>query len=92
MSILTITNNRESFEIKGKDIINLEIKLNITDYGKPWVIIGDHLYNFYNLRGCEKQPSNILNVKDFQYTFLQDLKNKSYNQVYKEQFGKQINK
>ena len=87
MTTLTISDDTDSFDIEGRDIINLEIKLNMTEYGKEWINIGDHLFNFYNLIGFKNQPSNILRVKDFQYLFLKQLKDKSYNQVYKEKFG-----
>ena len=87
MSKLTISNGKESFEIEGKTIIDLEIKLNATEFGKPWINIGDYLYNFYNLKGCKEQPPNMLNVKDFQYNYLKELNSKNYEQVIKEEFN-----
>ena len=35
----------------------------------------------------KNNPPNMLNVKDFQYNYLKELNNKSYEQVVKEQFN-----
>ena len=83
MSKLTIQTGNDKFEIEGKNIIDLEVKLNITEFGKKWLNIGDHLYKFYTLQGYEGQPPNILNVNEFQYNYLQDLNKREYSNIYK---------
>tara|TARA_B100000524_G_C23445190_1_gene296755 strand:- start:213 stop:473 length:261 start_codon:yes stop_codon:yes gene_type:complete len=83
MDMLKIKSNENFFFLKGKEILEMEIKLNITKYRNEWKEIGDYLYNFYNLIDDNDQPLNILEVNNFQYVFLKDLKSKSYEQLYK---------
>ena len=73
---LTIRCVNESFEIKDHQIINLENKLNIMEYGRDWKDIISHLYKFHTLNGYESQPIDILEVNKFQYNFLYELKDK----------------
>ena len=74
---LTITNNVDKFIIKDREILNMELKLNITEYGKAWSHIGDHLFDFYN----QKNLNNILIVDDDQFKFLKDLSEKNYQEM-----------
>ena len=83
MDMLKIKSNENFFFLKDKEIIEMEIKLNITRYRNEWKEIGDYLYKFYNLIDDKDQPPNILEVNKFQYIFLKDLKSKSYEQLYK---------
>ena len=73
MSKLIIKNQKDFIELKGREIINLEVKLNITEHGNQWKHIGDHLYKFYTLEGYEGQPMNILDVTEYQFNYLKDL-------------------
>ena len=58
--------------------IELELKLNITEYGKKWKHIGDHLFNYcYN----KEKKEEILEVSEDQYNFLKKLNNVSYVEV-----------
>ena len=84
MSKLIIKCKNESFAVEGKDIINLELKLNITEYGRSWDHIGGYLFDFYNLNGYKNQPASELNVDSFQYTYLKNLNDRSYDEVYNE--------
>tara|TARA_Y100000991_G_C21967687_1_gene347714 strand:+ start:731 stop:1012 length:282 start_codon:yes stop_codon:yes gene_type:complete len=84
MSKLIIKNKKEFIELKGREIINLEVKLNITEHVKEWKHIGDYLYKFYTLEGCERQPMNILDVTEYQFNYLKDLNSKKYEDVYIE--------
>ena len=84
MSKLIIKNQKDFIELEGREIINLEVKLNITEYGNQWKNIGDHLYKFYNLEKFERQQMNILNVTEYQFNYLKDLNNKKYEEVYRE--------
>ena len=83
MDILKIKSQEGFFLLKNKEIIEMEIKLNITEYGDKWKEIGDYLYKFYNLIDDKDQPPNILEVNNFQYNFLKDLKLKKYEELFK---------
>jgi len=84
MSKLTIKNDEHSFSVEGPEIINLELKLNITDYGHTWKKIGDHLFNFYNLQNYANQPSDILYTDYEQFQFLKALNRRTYDDIRKE--------
>ena len=81
--MLKVKSGENFFFLKDKEIIETEIKLNITEYGNQWKGIGDYLYKFYNLIDNKDQPPNILEVNNFQYNFLKDLKSKSYEELFK---------
>ena len=76
MSTLKIVSGENKFELTGRSIIELEMKLNQTSYGNEWSHLGDHLFNFYTLQGYQGQPSDILEVSQFQYQYLQSLNNR----------------
>jgi len=84
MSKVTIQSGKNKFKVTGKEIINLELKLNITPYGHSWKDIGDHLFNFHNKRGYQGQPPDVINVTEFQYQYLNILSQKSLEQVEEE--------
>ena len=44
--MLTITDSLTSFIVNQRKAIDLELKLNVTFYGRPWRNIGDVLYNY----------------------------------------------
>jgi len=69
MSLLTLTDGSRVFQLNKQESIQLELKLNKTIYGRKWITIGDHLFNFGSGRPCEVQ--SILNQE--QYDFLYDL-------------------
>ena len=84
MSNLTIKNGDNSFSVEGQEIIDLELKLNITNYGHTWKDIGDHLFNFHNLQNYANQPSDILYTNNTQFQFLKYLKERTYDEIRKE--------
>tara|TARA_A100001015_G_C14935022_1_gene690063 strand:- start:37 stop:309 length:273 start_codon:yes stop_codon:yes gene_type:complete len=84
MSKLTIQSGKNKFNVSGKAILNLELKLNITPYGHSWKDIGDHLFNFYNKQGYQGQPSSIIEVTYFQYEYLNTLNQKTLEEVEQE--------
>lgn len=61
----------DSYTITQQECIDLELKLNVTQYGKPWSNIGHTLYNFYK---NHSNPNQIV-VDDFQFEFLKKLIN-----------------
>jgi hypothetical protein len=72
--MLLITDNTFSFEVERKEAIDLERKLNVTDYGNKWSSIGDHLYNY----GINKKGTlDKLIVDSTQYRFLVRLREKN---------------
>ena len=85
MSKVTIQSGKNKLKVSGKEIINLELKLNITPYGHSWKDIGDHLFNFHNKQGYQGQPSDVINVTQFQYQYLNILSQRSLEQVEQEQ-------
>ena len=87
MSELKIKCNNQFFSVKDREIIQLELKLNLTDKGNLWRDIGDHIFDFHNFQNCANQPSDILEVNLHQYNFLFELKDKTYDEVYKEKWG-----
>ena len=42
--MLLITDDKRSFKLTQKESIDLELKLNVSAYGKMWTHIGDVLY------------------------------------------------
>ena len=76
MSTLSIVSGENKFQLTGRSIIELELKLNQSSYGQEWSHLGDHLFNFYNHQGLQGQPSDILEVSQFQYQYLQSLNNR----------------
>ena len=72
---LTLYTDTQSFDVRDKDILLLELALNNSIYGHGWSTIGDYLYNFYVKEDCIGQPIDRLEVTSEQYTFLLDLFN-----------------
>ena len=71
----SIINNNSKNEISTllltqEECINLEVKLNLTEYARKWVEIGDDLYNFAIQK---KKCKTEINVSKFQYDFLKML-------------------
>jgi hypothetical protein len=77
----SIINNNSNNEISTllltqEECINLEVKLNLTEYSRKWVTIGDDLYNFAIQK---KNYKKEINVTKFQYDYLRllHMKNKT---------------
>ena len=81
MSVLTIRCGENIFNVSGKDILQLELKLNLTEKSREYSKIGDYIYNFYVKEGCEGQPCDILDVEQIQYDYLLQIHNTSYEDV-----------
>ena len=63
---LTLTDSITSFCIQKKEAIDLEVKLNVSHYGKKWSIIGDYLYAF----GIYTYPDTTLVISTEQMRIL----------------------
>lgn len=66
---LALTNGKKTLHLSPKESIDLELKLNVSPYGRTWIKIGDALYKY----GTQMEQ-NILVVSDQQYEYLKDLK------------------
>ena len=58
-----------SLSLSKDDILNLELSLNTSNYGKDWIHIGDKLYYSYTGKINDKE----LIVTPYQFKFLIDL-------------------
>jgi hypothetical protein len=76
--MLTITDSNSSFVVNERKAIDLELKLNVTYYGRPWRNIGDVLYKFGT---GSTSPEETLVVSKEQLDFLIFLNSKESWQV-----------
>lgn len=70
---LKITDAKDEFTVDKKAAIDLELKLNVTEYGRPWKHIGDVLYDY----GSNRVRHELLTVDTHQYEFLKLLLTKN---------------
>lgn len=67
---LCITDGILMFFVVYDQAIDIELKLNVSKFGKTWSHIGDHLFQ-YGTR--TRGPTDTLTVTNEQYEFLVDL-------------------
>lgn len=67
---MKINYNNKLFEITPSESLKLEIRLNLSPYGKEWKHIGDHLF-YHGIHEYSKDKD--LNVNEEQYTYLYNL-------------------
>ena len=75
MEKLNIISGEDKITLNKKQCINLEIKFNVSKYGKEWSHIGDKLYYFANPRNDEDKHNVIqLNPEEFSFirTFIKE--------------------
>ena len=77
--------SEKSFTLEGKSIIELELKLNLSDYGNEWKDIGDHLFNYYHKSGDSKD--DLLLVNSQQYDELLELSKINYNHMLSKKYN-----
>ena len=70
--LLTITDGTNIFQVDRKQAIELELKLNTSIYGRAWITIGDHLFNFGTNRDCDLKLVVDVFLYAFIYDFFQD--------------------
>ena len=51
MNILTIVSGIKRFQVSNGEVLELELKLNLTDKATEYSHIGDYLYSFYTRGG-----------------------------------------
>ena len=73
--ISNISDETKTFTLSGEDIINMELKLNLSPYGKKWSAVGKYLHSFYVSMGQGDQISSKLLVENDQWDYLNELKN-----------------
>jgi hypothetical protein len=74
--MLRIVSNSKEFVIRREECLQLELKLNISEFGKEWKSIGDILYDKY----CNKCDIEQIDVSDQQWNFLNMLNNMQYEE------------
>ncbi len=70
---LKITDTKEEFMVDEKTAIDIELKLNVTEYGHSWKHIGDILYDY----GTRRFRHEVLTVDTHQYEFMKLLLTKN---------------
>lgn len=71
--MLEITDSIRAFSLSKQEANDLELKLNVTEYGHAWKHIGDVLFDYSTSKPCVS--SYIVNEQ--QYDFLSMLMTKS---------------
>ena len=71
---LSITNGIEKLHLTAQESIQLELKLNVSPYGREWLTLGDALYSY----GTTKNK-NFMFVNNQQFDYLKDLHTKDDN-------------
>jgi len=66
---IIVTDEIKSFNVNKQEALTLEKKLNLSTYGKTWIYIGDHLYNF----AIDREVDEKVLVTKFQYEYLNGL-------------------
>jgi len=68
--IFKSNNQTDVLSLTPEECLNLELKLNVTEYARKWVKIGDNLYDFA-IRLNKLEP--IIYVTEFQFMYLKNL-------------------
>jgi len=68
--------SENSLELSRKEALNLELRLNISEYGNLWSDLGDMLYDY----AIEKTTPKKISVSTFQFIVLENFYNEVSNQ------------
>ena len=68
---LIITDGAQSIKVNRKDAIRMELKLNVSQYKRSWIDIGDALFEY----GSKNKGSITLKVTEEQFVFLEEMHN-----------------
>jgi hypothetical protein len=68
---LIITDGAQSIKVNRKDAIRMELKLNVSQYKRSWIDIGDALFEY----GSKNNGSVTLKVTEEQFIFLEEMHN-----------------
>ncbi len=72
MEKLNIISGEDKIILNKKQCLELEIKFNVSNYGKVWSHIGDKLYYFANPRNDEDKH-NVIQIKSEEFSFIKSL-------------------
>ena len=67
--MLTVTDSNTSFILNEREAIDLEVKLNVTEYGRPWRSIGDVLYN-YGMQNSNFLTNLLVTTEQFNFLIM----------------------
>jgi len=67
--MLTVTDSNTSFILNEREAIDLEVKLNVTEYGRPWRSIGDVLYN-YGTQNSNALTNVLVTTEQFDFLIM----------------------
>ena len=70
--LLILTDGINKIELTPEKALQLELKLNLTPFGKQWVEIGDHLYYYFHPKP-DTHLSDTLYVSCEKFKYLHDL-------------------
>lgn len=68
--------SKNSLELSRKEALQLELRLNISEYGNLWSELGDTLYNY----AIDKSTPEIMSVSIFQFIVLKNFYNELFPQ------------
>ena len=72
MEKLNIISGENKIVLSKQECINVELKFNVSKYGKEWSHIGDRLYYFAHPRNDEDKL-NWYNIRPEEYVFINSL-------------------
>ena len=72
MEKLNIISGENKFLLSKQECINVELKFNVSKYGKVWSHIGNRLYYFAHPRNDEDR-NNVFQIKPQEFTFINSL-------------------
>jgi len=72
MEKLNIISGEDKFILSKQECINIELKFNVSKYGKEWSHIGDRLYYFAHPRNDEDKH-NVFQIKPEEFSFINSL-------------------
>jgi len=70
MPVLIITDGQETLLVDEKESVDLELKLNVTSKGRPWITLGAELFAFGTYK---PEAKSRLIITSEQLAFLQVL-------------------
>ena len=66
---LNIICEKKNIKINKTQALKLELELNVSEYAKKWIELGDHLYNFH----VDKECKNEIIVSQEQFNFINNI-------------------
>lgn len=70
--LLVVTGGERLLKVNRGDAIRMELKLNVSQYKREWIHIGDAFFNFGSNK---KDACTVLQVTQEQFLFLEEMYN-----------------